>query len=607
MEFQDYIGLVKRYLKVILATTLIGGVAGVALTFLIPRQAPVYTSTTQGVLLTGQAAETLQNSIERAKEFTATTTVLVLIPSPDESVSDEEYTKSRLSFYSKILASESTLNLIAEKTGVSIDGLRNRVALSTSEDSTLVSIRVSNAKSELAARLSESVADELVQRINSIETRQVGVEILGTQVTAPVNLPLTMAARDLILSDPLAVSQLPTEAIVLFGENEYELVSPGLPLPRTSDQIKAALSLTSGLPSTSAQVEPATAEQLGTITITATDPDPDTADRIVSNATALLQEKISRESGLSESANSPLVVTGETSAAESSIPGANPSRNSRLGVNIILGLLIGAAIGLGYAFLRVSQDTTIRNARRLVELTGDLPIGIISKVDAPVSNSWTVMLSETSLAAENYRALRANLMFGLPDAKVFCLTPAGSGGTATTGLNLAVALSQAGQSVILVEANLHEPELSQALNLGGPKGLGDVLAGTSTAQNAIELWAPGGISVLSAKHVAPNSSEMLSTETFTRLIDELRSLYSYVIISTPSALNSTDAVIVASRCDATLLLAECDKSTTDQLEIAVTSLLQVGAPIAGVVISEVPASEVNSWRAAHVSNPPAAS
>jgi len=607
MELQDYFNVVRRYFKVILATTLIGGVAAAALTFLMPHQPPGYTSTVQGVLLTNQAAVDLQDLIEQASNYSATTVVLVQIPSPDSARTDEEYTKSRIAFYSKILGTEATLSKIANQAGVSVDDLRKHIVIATPENSTLLSIRVSNADSEIATQLSESVADELARRITSVEAPRAEVEKLGTEINAPINLQVTTAVRELIAADPQSVAAAPENALSLFGETELQKLSQDLDLTLTPEQLSGALTLSAGLPSTTTQVETATAEQIGTITVTATDPDPGTADRIASDSFELLQNKIFTESRLSESANSPLVITGGTSATDNLVPGANPGPNSRLSVNVILGLLIGAAVGFGYAFLRSSQDTTIRSARQLVDLTGELPIGIISKMDELGSNPWMVMLSDPSPTAENYRALRANLMFGMQDVKVLCLTSAGGGSTRPIAVNLAVALSQAGQSVILVEGNLREPVLSQGLNLGGPNGLDTVLTGTSTSRNAIELWAPGGISVLSTKLAAPNSSEMLSTEAFTVLIDELRGLFSYVIVSTPSALNSTDAAIVSSRCDATLVLTECGKSTTVQLEIAVTSLLQVGAPIAGVVISGVPASEVNSWRAAHVSNPQSAS
>jgi len=77
MELQDYFNVVRRYFKVILATTLIGGVTSAALAFLMPRQAPNYTSTVQGVLLNNQAAADLQDLIEQASNYSATTVVLV--------------------------------------------------------------------------------------------------------------------------------------------------------------------------------------------------------------------------------------------------------------------------------------------------------------------------------------------------------------------------------------------------------------------------------------------------------------------------------------------------------------------------------------------------
>jgi len=332
------------------------------------------------------------------------------------------------------------------------------------------------------------------------------VELLLTDVVSPTNPEVTTLLRDLIVSDPLVISQQPTEAIALFGENEYQLTSQGLPLPRTPEQIQTALSLLSGLPSGSTQFEPATAEQVGTITITATDTDPVVADRIASAAMTTLQEAVSVKSGTPDTTNSPLIVTLETSAADSLATEANPAQGNRLGVNTILGLLIGAAVGLGYAFFRASQDTTIRTARQLVELTGELPIGIIAKVTKPGANPWMVMLTDTFPVAENYRALRANLMFGMPNVKVICLTAASSDSSAHIGVNLAVALAQADQSVILVEANLHEPTVAKVLSLGVSQNLNGVLAGTSTAHDAIELSAPGGISVISAKNSQANAS-----------------------------------------------------------------------------------------------------
>jgi len=146
----DYILVIRRYFAVILVATLIGAVAGAALTFALPREAPVYTSTTQGVLLTAQAAQALQDSSERGAEYTATTAILFRIPSPDNTMFDEEHTQSRIDFYSRILKSQATLDSIASQSGVSVNDLRTRIAITAPAGSTLLSIKVSDPDSDRA-------------------------------------------------------------------------------------------------------------------------------------------------------------------------------------------------------------------------------------------------------------------------------------------------------------------------------------------------------------------------------------------------------------------------------------------------------------------------
>ena len=107
------------------------------------------------------------------------------------------------------------------------------------------------------------------------------------------------------------------------------------------------------------------------------------------------------------------------------------------------------------------KDTRIRTVQHLVALTGELPDGILSEECKSGYSPWMVIFSIPSPAAENYRMLRANLMFGLQDVKVVCLISAGKGDTVPVGFNLVIALTHAGQTVILTKANLHKPNFQK--------------------------------------------------------------------------------------------------------------------------------------------------
>jgi capsular polysaccharide biosynthesis protein len=140
MGLKDYLNVLRRYMTVIVATTLIGGIAGAVFAFLLPLPpAPVFTANIQGVLLTAQAAEDLQNMVKLGGNFRATTKVLVLIPSPYGALTDQEYSKSRIAFYSDILETQSALD--------------ERVKVLSLENSTLAIVSVTDPDGALAEQL----------------------------------------------------------------------------------------------------------------------------------------------------------------------------------------------------------------------------------------------------------------------------------------------------------------------------------------------------------------------------------------------------------------------------------------------------------------------
>jgi len=161
---------------------------------------------------------------------------------------------------------------------------------------------------------------------------------------------------------------------------------------------------------------------------------------------------------------------------------------------------------------------------------------------------------------------------------------------------LAAVLVQTGLKVIIMEVNPRGERLISNLALEPGPGMTDVLAGRLPVNEAIQVWEPGGISVLGAGGPVANPSELVASAQFVALLTELRQTYDYVLCLTGPLLESSDAAVVARRTDGVLLVVRCKKTTTLELEAAVTSLVQVAAPIAGVVITDVPVGETLKWK-----------
>jgi capsular exopolysaccharide synthesis family protein len=301
----------------------------------------------------------------------------------------------------------------------------------------------------------------------------------------------------------------------------------------------------------------------------------------------------------SESMISPFVVTDSVPASVILAGGESlTGGRERLILGSLLGLLLGLASGIGYAFFRASQDLSIRTARQLNLLVGEPPIGVLT---AQLGSDPQFYGSSTphSQIVQDYQALRTNLIFGLPDIKVVTIIAADrSGSSIIVGLNLARAIAQAGKSVVVLDTSHHEDNFSTTLGLNFSPGLSDILLGECTVQDAIQILEPERVSVILNNREIPNYPDLLSFESFTTLIRELRDRFSYVVVVAPYATTPTGAAVVASRCDGALLLIHHGETTTIELNATMTSILQVGVPIAGIIIEGVPADEVNHWKTA---------
>jgi capsular exopolysaccharide synthesis family protein len=158
-------------------------------------------------------------------------------------------------------------------------------------------------------------------------------------------------------------------------------------------------------------------------------------------------------------------------------------------------------------------------------------------------------------------------------------------GKSMLAANLAVAIAQAGQRVVLVDTNLRMPKLDRFFGLPAGPGLVGVLAGSIEPSEALQPSGLPGLSILAAGAVPGNPAEMLTSRAFADLLGWLREQADFVILDSPSLLGVADAAVVAARADGVLLTLRLDCDTRSDAERAMQRLTTVGAHVLGVVLN----------------------
>lgn len=191
---------------------------------------------------------------------------------------------------------------------------------------------------------------------------------------------------------------------------------------------------------------------------------------------------------------------------------------------------------------------------------------------------------------EAYRTLQTNIRFSLTGdgCKKICLTSSlASEGKSTTCLNLAICMAESGSCVLLIDADMRRPSLGRLLIEKTSPGLSNVLAGLCTVDAAIRSEVRPRLDVLFSGELPPNPLELLGNKRLDSILEELSSVYDYIIIDTPPANIVSDACMVASHADGVLYLVHQGVSEKDCVEKGVKQLEMANAKILGFVMNGV--------------------
>src|SRR5437763_4947566 len=295
----------------------------------------------------------------------------------------------------------------------------------------------------------------------------------------------------------------------------------------------------------------------------------------------------------------------ETGAAQVVAPASVPTSPSspRIVRNALLAAAVGLLLGIALAFLRDYLDDSIKTKEDLERASGGLPVlGHIPAVSSwkDKSQARVVSLTEpTSPAAEAYRAIRTSIQFLGLDRPVRTLqitSPAPGEGKTTTVANLGVALAGAGQRVLIVCGDLRRPRIDEFFGLSHEVGFTSVLLGRLPLSEACQR-VPGveRLAVLAPGPLPANPSEALVSRQTVELLEAAKAEADVVLVDSPPVLSVTDAVILSTRVDATLLVASAGATSAKMIARSLEVLDQVGTSVVGTVLNGVTVDEAYGY------------
>jgi succinoglycan biosynthesis transport protein ExoP len=265
-------------------------------------------------------------------------------------------------------------------------------------------------------------------------------------------------------------------------------------------------------------------------------------------------------------------------------PSAFPAR-PRVTLNLALGGLVGLVLGLGLAFFIEYLDTSVKTMEDVETLLGVPVLAII-----PENVKLLHRESGDSPDAEAYRILRTNIEFNrkTPEANSISIASGGPGeGKSTTVSNLAYISAQGGYVTLIVDADLRRPVQHLHFDLDNKAGLTNYLTSDLKLEDVIRPTSIENLFVLPSGGLPSDAVGILNSQRMSDMIAELKTRYDMIILDSPPMLGVSDASVIASEVDQTIIVVQHRRFPRAMLTRVKQAIVGVGGTVLGVVLNNV--------------------
>jgi capsular exopolysaccharide synthesis family protein len=258
--------------------------------------------------------------------------------------------------------------------------------------------------------------------------------------------------------------------------------------------------------------------------------------------------------------------------------------------NLLLALIVGLGAAAAFIYLRTMLDDSVKvpediESKLQMPLLGVIPLAKEIEVN-------TAMDDPKSPISEGYNSLRSALLYstavGLP--KTLLVTSSQpSEGKSTTSLAIAKGIARLGRKVVLLDVDLRRPALHRAfpmLNAENHVGVSSILTVQSTIEEALRETDIEQLKVITSGPIPPSPTELLSSNRFNQLIEDLSADFDLVLLDSPPVLGLADSPLMAALVEGVVIVIESDRSRRGSLKASLRRLRRMRTMILGGVLTK---------------------